>query len=84
MGLYCLDSLPDDVTVGGVKLGSDYNQLHILFTPCNFISEKIGAVGTQECISDLAEQLDYLGSPRVVYYFNYDEFVQLGFGEEAV
>ena len=56
----------------------------IVFAPCNYARSKDLAFVTEDCIPDLAQMEEYLGSPRLAWYFNFEAINMLEFGENAI
>ena len=86
-GLFCLDSWPEDMYIGGDFSSADYQSLDFILTPCNYIHNEMSNYGdkpTPECIPDLRKQLDYMGPLDVVIYMNSERFDQQNFGESSI
>ena len=54
-GMFCLDDLPPTMAIGGIKNGGDFHSLRLLFAPCNFKSEDMGASASEDCNWSLDE-----------------------------
>ena len=63
-GMYCLDDVPDDYRIyGGFGIGLN-QEIGIIFHPCNVFTIYTEEVTVpDECIPDLDQMKEYLGSP---------------------
>lgn len=82
-GFHCLDDPPADTILGGVEDGEFYHDISIVFAPCNLSRASEGAIPTADCTPDLAKQIEYLGSPELAWYINYERYDQSGYGESS-
>ena len=69
-GFYCLDWDDDEpFEIYGRESGSNYQRLEVILVPCNYVHKEISDVGDtvkEECKSDLASQIEYLGNLNVI------------------
>lgn len=53
-GFYCLDGLPEDAEIGGIRDGDVFKDLAVIFAPCNVDgTAEPGAHYQPGCIADL-------------------------------
>ena len=86
-GMFCLDWDKEDLLIYGNERKSEYQRIEILMTPCNYLHTELGFEGdsiSDECISDLDEQIKYLGPIHVVLYHTEEIFIQNQYEENAI
>ena len=65
----------------------DYSSLEFFLVPCNYIHQYMGYTGdsvADECVANLKEQIDYLGSLDLLLYFNDEQYDVNEYGDQAI
>ena len=76
--MFCLDWDNEDLLIYGKKTGSQFQELEILMTPCNYLHTELEYEGdsiSDDCIDDLDAQIEYLGTIHVVLYHTEEIFI---------
>ena len=72
-GMLCIDWDDDDpIEIYKTESDNDYQRLEIFLLPCNYLNSEFGNVDSvkPECVTDLEEQIKYLGPIHWQLYVN--------------
>ena len=70
--------------LSGGTMALDYSALEFFLFPCNYIHQYMGYTGDSihpECIGDLQEQINYIGSLDLLIYFNDEQLENNQYGD---
>ena len=73
----CIDWQSEDILVYGNSKADNFQRIEFILLPCNYIHTDLGYTDdfvADECIPDLAAQIEYLSSTRINLYYNDEDF----------
>ena len=77
-GMLCIDWETAGVEFYGTESSGTYSELDVVVMPCNMRNTALGGLDdniSNECVADLAAQIEYMGPMNMQTYYNTERFI---------